>query len=159
MKLIITGHDLSGKSTYLNTIYTTGNTYMHLSYKDPKTYDFYSQLLRFSDFIMDRCFIDELIYPNVFKREQALSRAEANALLDYCITNNIKIVIFECSDEEIQRRLSSNIGREEPEVLLNLLEIKKQYKKLSEVYNIPLIDTTNKTMEELTKEIWGKSNG
>ena len=63
MKLIITGHDYAGKSTILKELwkkYDNGKmSYIHLSYREPTNYRFYKSTLRYSNFLMDRCFLDE----------------------------------------------------------------------------------------------------
>lgn len=157
MKLIITGHDFSGKTTFLKNLYNELNdnklNYIHLSYKDPTTYDFYKNILLFNNFIMDRCFIDELIYPTIFSRDRKLKFNEATKLINFINDNDIQLFLFECSDKEIKRRINLR-NDEELEVLEHIYDIKKLYKMLANIYKIPIIDTTNKTYDEIKKEIF-----
>ena len=158
MKLILTGHDYSGKSTVLNKIWEKENngkmSYLHLSYREPTTFEFYNNTLDFSNFIMDRCFLDELIYPLVFRRKGNLTNEEAQVLLNKCREQDIKLVILTCTDDEIRRRISlrKNI-EEEPEVLLNISMIKNMYIQYATLFGIPIVDTTEKTPEEIISEI------
>ena len=68
---------------------------------------------------------------------------------------DIKFIIFECTDEELNKRIKKRTSNqeEESEVLENLKYIKEQYRKLAEKYNIKIIDTTNKTYADLRYEI------
>lgn len=156
MKLIVTGHDFSGKSTFLKTLYNELNdekmSFIHLSYREPTDYTFYDQILNFSNFIMDRSFLDELIYAPVFGRTTFLNDDDIFNLINKTDKLGIKIFIFECSDNEIKNRiLKRDHIQEEPEVLENISYIKEQYRKLAEKYNIKIIDTTDKTYKELRK--------
>ena len=159
MKLIVTGHDFSGKSTFLKTLYNEINddkmSYIHLSYREPTDYTFYNQVLNFSNFIMDRSFLDEVVYAPVFGRILGLSDLDILQLLNKVNKLDIKFIIFECTDEELNRRVKKRISNqeEEPEVLENLKYIKEQYRKLAEKYNIKIIDTTNKSYADLRYEI------
>ena len=158
MKLIVTGHDFSGKSTFLKTLYNELNdekmSFIHLSYREPTDYTFYDQILNFSNFIMDRSFLDELIYAPVFGRFAFLNDDDVFNLINKTDKLGIKIFIFECSDNEIKNRiLKRNHIQEEPEVLENISYIKEQYRKLAEKYGIKIIDTTDKTYKELRKLI------
>ena len=168
MKLIITGHDYSGKSTMLRDLWGTFDnrsaSFIHLSYREPTNYEFYNQTLEFSNFLMDRCFLDELIYPEVFNREPNLTEEEAEQLMAKCEALQIKILILECSDEEIERRIKLRKEKEEPEVLDNILLIKKRYREIASKFGIPIVDTTNlsgyREVEEFDSyNIMGGNNG
>lgn len=156
MRLIITGHDFAGKSTILKEIYkredSSSLSYMHLSYREPTDYEFYKNTLMFSNFLMDRCFLDELIYPMVFKRKQNLNIEEARDLVNFCKEQDIKIIILECSNKEIERRINLR-SEEEPEVLENIKLIKSGYRWLAEKFDIPIIDTTDIPIKEVIEKI------
>lgn len=158
MKVIITGHDYSGKSTVLEKLFKENNngkmSYIHLSYREPTNYEFYKHTLEYSNFVMDRSFLDELIYPEVFGREGNLSFNEAAVLLDQVRNNGIKMYVFECSDEEIKRRILNRTDiEEEPEVLAQVANIKQRYRFFANYFGIPIIDTTNKTYEEIIADM------
>jgi len=158
MKIIITGHDYSGKSTVLERLFKENNngkmSYIHLSYREPTNFDFYKQTLEYSNFIMDRCFLDELIYPEIFNRKGNLSLEEATKLRDLVEEKGIKLYIFECSDEELKRRIMLRTDiEEEPEVLSQINAIKQKYRLFAEYFGIPIIDTTGKTFEDIIMEM------
>ena len=159
MKLIVTGHDFSGKSTFLKTLYNELNndkmSYIHLSYREPTDYTFYNQVLNFSNFVMDRSFLDEVVYAPVFKRTLGMTEEEIQTLVQKLNDLGIKLFIFECSDEELNKRIlkRTNEQDEEAEVLENLKYIKEQYRNLAKKYNLKIIDTTNKSYADLRYEI------
>lgn len=158
MKLILTGHDYAGKSTILKELWKREDngkmSYIHLSYREPTNKEFYSQTLEYSNFLMDRCFLDELIYPYVFKRERNLSDEEAIDLLNKCREKGITLVIVACSIEELKRRIETRKDiREEPEVLANLVLIRNMYFDLAKKLGIPVVDTSGKTPEVIVSEV------
>lgn len=157
-KIIITGHDYAGKSTVLaelwNRINTGKESYIHLSYREPTDLDFYRKTLKFHNFLMDRCFLDELIYPVIFNRPGNLTLKEAEVLMEDVALNNIEMYILECTDDEIQKRILKRTDiQEEPEVLMNILKIKELYRQFAKHFSIPIIDTTNKSVEEIISEM------
>lgn len=157
MKLIITGHDYAGKSTILKELwkkYDNGKmSYIHLSYREPTNYRFYKSTLKYSNFLMDRCFLDELIYPEVFNRNQHLSIRGAKKLLKYCKDNDIVLIVLKCSGAEIKKRIVKRGGTEEKEVLDNINHIRALYIYYANEFGIPLVDTTDKSVADIIKEI------
>ena len=103
---------------------------------------------------MDRCFLDELIYPEIFNRPGNLAFNEAAVLLDEMKKNNISMFVFECTDEEIINRMNKRTDiEEEPEVLAQIKSIKQRYRFFANYFGIPIIDTTGKTYEEIKEEM------
>ncbi|MDD3267653.1 MAG: hypothetical protein PHC75_10810 [Burkholderiales bacterium] len=155
MKIIIDGCDLTGKTTLINQILAYYNdpslSYLHFSYRDRRDYDFYNTILDKENFIADRHFLDEMIYPKVFNREPGLTRFKYEDLLMKCLNNDIKIIILTCSDEELLKR--SKTRTEEPEVIDNLLAINKQFKDLAYIYNLQIFDTTKNKLTDVIEYI------
>ena len=152
MKLIITGHDFSGKSTLLKELFKEEDngklSYIHLSYNEPTDFNFYYNTLQFNNFIMDRCYLDELIYPEIFHRKPGLTLQEAKLLYDVSKLLGITTVILECNNEELDKRILERKGQEEPEVLEGVYKIRYLYQKVAEELGIPILDTSNMTLEE-----------
>lgn len=159
MKLILTGHDYAGKSTILKELWKKEDngkmSYIHLSYREPTDKNFYSRTLDFSNFLMDRCFLDELIYPNVFHRKQNITWEDANDLVTKCNENGITLAVVTCDEETLKDRIKLRTEiQEEPEVLQNILTIKRMYRDIADLYQLPVINTTGKTPEELVGEVY-----
>lgn len=144
MKVIIDGCDLTGKTTLINQIKAYYNepklSALHFSYRDRRDFDFYNTMLDKKNFIADRHFLDEAIYPAVFNRECNLNIIEFDTLIKKCKDENIKILILTCGDEELLKRAKTR--NEEPEVINNLLKINKQFMNLADEYDLTVFDMT-----------------
>lgn len=144
MKVIVDGCDLTGKTTLINQLKAYYNdpklSTLHFSYRDRRDFDFYNTMLDKENFIADRHFLDEAIYPAVFNREPKLNRFEYEDLLMKCLNNNVKILILTCSDEELLKRAKTR--NEEPEVLKNLININKAFINLAYEYDLMVFDMT-----------------
>ena len=158
MKVIIDGCDLVGKSTLIKKLKAYYNndriSYLHFSYRDRTDYDFYNMMLDKKDFISDRHFIDEMIYPDVFNRDGQLSDMDFLALLDKCKKEDIKIIILTISQDELLRR--SKEREEEKEVQENLLKINRKFVELAIEHDLQIFNTTINSFEEIVNYIEGK---
>lgn len=155
MKVIIDGCDLTGKTTLINQVKAYYNdpklSHLHFSYKDRRDYEFYDTMLDKENFIADRHFIDEAIYPEVFNRANGLKPGELTELFMKCLNNNIKIIILTCSDEELLKR--SKTRNEEKEVAENLININKKFIALAAYYNLQIFDTTKNKLTDIIEFI------
>lgn len=155
MKLIVTGCDLTGKTTLINKIieYKKDHrlSYLHFSYRDRRDYLFYNTMLDKDNFIADRHFIDEKIYYKVFNRECQLNDYEFYELINRCRDNDIKVIILTVSEEELLKR--SRQRQEEKEVVDNLLKINKSYINIANRYGLKLFDTSKNSFEEIINYI------
>ena len=158
MKVIIDGCDLVGKSTLIKKLKAYYNndrmSYLHFSYRDRTDYEFYNMMLDKKDFIADRHFIDEMIYPAVFNREGQLSDMDFLALLDKCKKENIKIIILTISQDELLNR--SREREEEKEVQENLLKINRKFVELAIAHDLQIFNTTINSFDEIVNYIEGK---
>ena len=161
MKIIIDGCDFTGKTTLIKKLQSYYNddrlSYLHFSYRDRRDFDFYNTMLDKQHFIADRHFLDEAIYPQVFNRCCALTPVEFDGLIERCKSEDIKMIILTCSDDELIRRTKLR-GNEEPEVLANLLNINNGFKQLATAYDLPLFDTTQNELQEFIDYIEGEQN-
>lgn len=158
VKIIIDGCDFTGKTTLINAlrIYFTSDklSYLHFSYNDRRDYEFYNTILDKKNFIADRHFLDEAIYPEVFNRVSCLSENEFETLINKCKNENIKIIILTCSNEELEKR-SKQRGNEEEEVLNNLIHINNKFIELAKQYNLQVFDTTINSLSDIMEYIKG----
>lgn len=102
MKILIDGNDGVGKTTLAKRLINTFNikSYIHLSNKDPRDYEFYSNVLRKNDVIFDRSFMDEKIYSKIFNRELKLDSNDELRLHRQVSEENVFVIIC-YSDENI----------------------------------------------------------
>ncbi|NCU31999.1 MAG: hypothetical protein EOM23_03465, partial [Candidatus Moranbacteria bacterium] len=85
MRIIIDGNDGVGKTWLAKRLQNDLGikSYIHLSYKDPTSYSFYSNILKKENVIFDRSFIDEPIYSEVLGRKNNLSVSELLSLYNH----------------------------------------------------------------------------
>ena len=157
-KVIIDGCDLTGKTTLINKLIAYYNdpdlSYLHFSYRDRTDYDFYNAMLDKENFISDRHFIDEIIYPLIFNRKANLNTTEFAKLLDKCNKENIKIIILITDPSELLKRMRDE---EEPEIKNNLLKINESFIDLAKHYNLQVFDTSKDSFENIVAYIGGKN--
>lgn len=100
MRIIIDGNDGIGKTTLAKRLKEDLDikSYIHLSYKDPKNFNFYANLLYKQDVIFDRSFMDEHIYSEVLDRKKALSKKAEEKL--HKIVDDEDIFVIICFSEK-----------------------------------------------------------
>ena len=154
MKIIIEGCDGTGKTTIAKKLAKKYKCdVIHMTSKDPKDFNFYSQSLRKTNAIYDRNFLSEMIYPKVFKRNgSALTEQEFKLLLKQARDEDILIVILTASRYDISTRLNERVNEPE-EILKKYVWIDKQYRKMAEKYRLFLIDTSYITPGDVCKFI------
>lgn len=154
MKIIIEGCDGTGKTTIAKKLAKKYKCdVIHMTSKDPKDFNFYSQSLRKTKAIYDRNFISELIYPKVFKRDSvAITTDEFKLLLKHAKEEDVLIVILTASRYDISTRLHERTNEPE-EILKKYVWIDKQYRKIANKYYIPLIETSYATPGDVCRQI------
>lgn len=153
MRIIIEGADLTGKSSITKSLEEEFSlSRVHVTSKDPNTFEFYNETLNKTDVVFDRHFIGEMIYPKIFKREGNLDKESFEILLNKARELNYKICVVTASDEELLKRLNLR-GEKHKEVEDNLLSINKQFLKIAKEYNIEVIDTTFNNINFITNSI------
>lgn len=149
MKIIIEGCDGTGKTTLAKLLANKyGLDICHCTQYDPKDFEFYKQTARKENIIWDRHTIGELIYPNVFGRKAEISPEDARIALSYAKENNGKVFILTADEDVIRSRLMAR-GTEDPAILEKISWINDQFKFYADYFNVPLIDTSMLTIEEI----------
>lgn len=149
MRIIIEGADGTGKTT-LAKIYAEkyGLDICHCTQYDPTDYDFYRYTVRKNNVVWDRHTIGELIYPTVFNRKSSLGTEDVRLVLSYARELNTKIIILTSDLDTIISRLEKR-GGEDNKILNNIKWINDQFVYYANQFNIPLIDTSKLTLQEL----------
>ncbi len=151
--IVIEGVDLSGKDTLcLKLAEKYGLDFVHFTSHDPKDYSFYSQSLRKKNVVYSRNWIGEFVYPKFYGRSHSLCLADGFRLVNVSKKNKVKTLILTASDEELQRRLEER-GEEQSCVRDNLSKINEAFIKLGKRFQIPIVDTSKTSFEDICSYI------
>lgn len=149
MKIILEGCDGTGKTTLAKILADKyGLDICHCTQHDKKDYLFYRHTLGKENVVWDRHTIGELIYPIIFDRPKQIGTEDARLVMHYAKQEGVKVFVLTCDDEVIKKRLSER-GGEHQKILDNISMINGQFKFYANAYNIPIIDTTKMTLQEI----------
>lgn len=150
MKIILEGCDGTGKTTLAKILAQKYNLDIcHCTQADPADYNFYRETARKENVVWDRHTIGELIYPEVFGREPQIGTEDARLVLAYAREAGAKIYVLTADIETIKSRIAY---RGEDSVVANKIEwINNKFLFYAEQYQIPIIDTSKMTLEDIFK--------
>lgn len=143
MRLIIEGCDGTGKSTlieFLSDCYHCD--IMRMTKNGSKEFNDYIDKHKLDNVIFDRCFISEHVYCSLFGKKPSFSEEELGYLINNAKERGFKFIILRSDAETIRKRLIKR-GNEYGEVLDNIDFILKRYEEISEIYDIPMIDSSD----------------
>lgn len=151
MRVILEGADGTGKTTLAKILaYKYDLDICHCTQYDPADYDFYRQSIRKNNVIWDRHTVGELIYPSIFNREPKIGTEDARLVIHYAKEEGTKIFILTEDLELIRKRLTER-GTEDERILKNIKWINDQFLFYADQYNIPVINTSKMTLNEIFK--------
>lgn len=156
MKIALDGVDCTGKSTIAEKLANMyGCNIIHLTQHGNRTLRSYMQFMKCDDVVHDRTFLSELVYSKYFGKEPFYGAAIETHLLADLKANKINMFVLTGSDEAIMERLKAR-GDELVTDIDMLKAINEEYVSLARKYRFPVIDTTNKTIDQIVKEIGGR---
>lgn len=125
--IILEGPDGAGKSTLANSLARELDlNILKMTINGGQSATEYLQKLQCDGVVMDRCWISEQIYSDIFGREPRLDADKCERLTDLCADSNIPIVIVLPPLPTVIKRLIKR-GDEHAEVIANIDEIYKRY--------------------------------
>ncbi len=155
MRIAIDGCDGTGKSTVAEKLANKLKcNIVHLTHKGSRSVFSYQEFMRCNDVVHDRTFISEIIYPKYFNRKSELSEEDAEQLFYRMRFHRIKVFILTASIEAISERIDVR-GDEFITDVDKFKKINDEYLKIANEHEFTIIDTTNKTIDEIVEEIGG----
>lgn len=149
MRIILEGCDGTGKTTLAKILAERYKLDIcHCTQRDAKDYDFYFQTLRKEDVIWDRHTLGELVYPNIFGREPQLACCEARDIIEAAKKDGVKIFVLTTDPSILKQRLLSR-GTEDWRIIKQCQEIDSAFQFHAKAFNIPVIDTSKMTLNEI----------
>lgn len=155
MRVAIDGCDGTGKTTIAEKLSNKlACNIIRLTYAGDRSIKAYYQMMSVDNIVHDRTFISEIIYPKYFERKSRLEPNSEGYLLKLFKNFSIKPFILTASPETIQERIKKR-GDEYIKDIDKFTRINQDYLDYAKEHNICVIDTTNKTIDEVIEEIGG----
>lgn len=149
MKIILEGADGTGKTTLAKILADRyGLDICHCTQDDPGDFPFYQQTLRKENVVWDRHTLGELIYPDIFGRQQKISPEDARLLLHTARNEGVKVFVLTAGSEIMLERINVR-GTEDQRIHDNLKAIDDKFKFYANEFRIPIIDTSKMTLNDI----------
>lgn len=155
MRIALDGVDGTGKTTISEKLANKyGCNIVRLTNGGDRSLSSYINFMRLQNVVHDRTFISEIVYPKYFKREIRLLLEDVPTLFCRLKFHKIKTFILTASNETIAERLGKR-GDEFIDDLSVLKDINNEYLNIAREHGFIVIDTTDKTIDEIIEEIGG----
>lgn len=159
MRIALDGCDGTGKTTISEKLANElGCNIVRLTNGGDRSIRAYRELMSCDNVVHDRTFMSEIIYPMYFGRKSRLRKTSIPILTSYLNEFDIKMFILTASDETILERVGKR-GDEFISDMSKFKDINADYLRIASKHNFTIIDTTNKTIDEIVEEIGGYLDG
>ena len=153
MKVLIDGPDGVGKTSICEKLANKlGCNIIRLTHGGDRSLSAYCESVSIDNMVHDRTFLSEIIYPKYFGRESRVNDVLIHAVSTLISTLEAKVFILTADDDVLIERLSKR-GDEFLDDINVIKDIKKDYLRIAQEYGYTVIDTSNKTIDEIVEEM------
>lgn len=133
MPIIIEGPDGAGKSTLAKSLADMlGMNILKMTANGGQSAPEYMQKLACDGVIIDRCWVSEQVYSDLFGREPRIGNGDAEALTGFCERAGIPIIVLLPPLHVVIGRLGKRGDEYADVVCPNIVEIYKRYREWAE---------------------------
>lgn len=155
MPIIIEGPDGAGKSTLAESLADRlGMNILKMTANGGQSVQEYLQKLACDGVIIDRCWVSEQVYSDMFGREPRIGNDDAEELTELCGSVDIPIVVLLPPLHVVISRLNERGDEYADVVCPNIVEIYKRYQEWAEAHPYAIVLEDNDpviAMEEVLK--------
>lgn len=155
MPIIIEGPDGAGKSTLAKSLADRLDmNILKMTANGGQSVQEYLQKLACDGVIIDRCWVSEQVYSDLFGREPRIDNDDAEALTELCGRMGIPIIVLLPPLHVVIGRLNERGDEYADIVCPNITEIYKRYKEWAEAHDAAIVLEDNDpviAMEEVLK--------
>ena len=147
MPIIIEGPDCAGKSTLAKSLAgALDMNILKMTANGGQSVSEYMQKLACDGVVIDRCWVSEQIYSDLFKREPRIDHGDAEALTELCGYMGIPIIVLLPPLHTIIDRLDERGDEYADVVCPNIVEIYRRYREWAEGHDAAVVLEDNSTV-------------
>lgn len=140
MPIIIEGPDGAGKSTLAKSLADMLDmNILKMTANGGQSVPEYMQKLGLDGVIIDRCWVSEQVYSDLFGREPRIGNGDAEALTEFCERVGIPIIVLLPPLHVVISRLNKRGDEYADVVCPNIVEIYKRYQEWAEEHDNAIV--------------------